>query len=451
MRIKYFALLLEFTLFVLCLGCSDISKQTNVGKTFEGDSVITLNWIGHWQNREGKEQMVKDVAREFEFNNQGCRVNMKFPAEIAKSTSYRSYLAKLYVEMIETGNVQWDIIFLDHYLYDDVSRQLNDPFWGSKYLVDFEKLDWFKERHKAFIYEEPLYRNGTGGTLIGPFTEGYYSGLWYDRKNAEKIGIDVKLSEMSFEDFKGYLKKGYEYNQKNAKKVVLLGSGGDLDDPVTIFNAIVVSHLSRIDTNAVVENLAAVRKGLEAMEELAEYKPLEKYGMKADQELLLRGNGLFLVLSTWLYNKWAKLDSAKIHDLAIAELPVLGKDGPAYQGTYQSVFAVFNKAPHKELALQLLKYMSSQDVGEKWLSTTKNPTGLKTQLNATELMQDEIDVFNYKIDKKFGKNFYNCSLFHLLFGVQNKAARISIIDLLDGRITADEAYNMVVKQLKVRK
>ena len=42
----------------------------------------TVNWMGHWLAEAEREQLVREVASEFEFENPGIEVNLQFHQEI---------------------------------------------------------------------------------------------------------------------------------------------------------------------------------------------------------------------------------------------------------------------------------------------------------------------------------------------------------------------------------
>ncbi len=47
--------------------------------------------------------------------------------------------------MIKTGNIEWDIVWLDDFIYLRAAEELGDPQWGKKYLVNFKDVPGFKE------------------------------------------------------------------------------------------------------------------------------------------------------------------------------------------------------------------------------------------------------------------------------------------------------------------
>jgi ABC-type glycerol-3-phosphate transport system substrate-binding protein len=59
------------------------------------------------------------------------------------------------------------------------------------------------------------------GMIPGPYLEGQYWALWFNKKVAEKVGIEIKQFGMTFDDFAGYLKAIYQYNQSNPDDYVI--------------------------------------------------------------------------------------------------------------------------------------------------------------------------------------------------------------------------------------
>ena len=91
--------------------------------------------------------------------------------------------------------------------------------------------------------------------------------------------------------------------------------------------------------------------------------------------------------------------------------------------------------------------MCSEDIGERWISSTKNPTALKVRMNTSELSHDEISNFNQAIEKKYGDNIRNFDIVRILFGPKAKLS-FNPSKVLKGEISADEYYNQIIKQLR---
>ncbi|NJO68463.1 MAG: hypothetical protein HC830_03585 [Bacteroidetes bacterium] len=67
---------------VLLSSCSDNNSRKEIsGKPIKLTEPVRVNWVGHWQNEGYKEQLLFDMARRFEFENQDIVLNLKFPAE----------------------------------------------------------------------------------------------------------------------------------------------------------------------------------------------------------------------------------------------------------------------------------------------------------------------------------------------------------------------------------
>lgn len=406
--------------------------------------------MGHWKARLGKEQMVYNVTREFELLNQDIKVNMQFPQEIYKSDNYSPRLADSAVKMIQTNNYTWDILFLDPSNYDNIANKLKDREWGKKYLVNFEEFDWFKAAHKPFVFEDPQYREATAGIMVGPLIEGIYSALWYNQKVTERIGITIKPENMTFEDFKGYLKAAFEYNQNATQKITLINT--EMQNNIKLlFANLVISEIGDADLESIDRNTAykAFFKALKAFEELSVYKPLEKIHSQASKDItLLDEKNLFTVIQTYSYNRWAKIDMEKTRNLVPVELPVMEQPVKYYPGSYQAVWCVFKNSPNRDNAIKAMKYLCTNDISQQWLALTKNPTALKSRINTSDLTQDKIDRFITEVDRKYGRNVKNVNINAVIFGKENAGIYLNPDAVLKGEITAEEFYRNIMKNVR---
>jgi hypothetical protein len=147
------------------------------------------------------------------------------------------------------------------------------------------------------------------------------------------------------------------------------------------------------------------------------------------------------------YNQWEAVDKIKAQNMLPAEPPIFEKPVMFFHGSYQSVWAVLKNAPHAKEAVKFMQFMCSNDIAEKWISSTKNPTGLNVRIDASELGQDEIGKFTRKIDKQYRKNINNYDIAKVLFGPKC-TLKIDATPVVGGTITADEYYGEIVKQIK---
>ena len=135
-------------LLVLLIGCADNDEPTVQKRDdFKGTSKQTekrLNWMGHWLGDHDRETLAREIAQDFELLNPDININLKFPSQIMGLRS-REKTGRFITHTIKTGNIEWDIVWLDDFIYLRAAEELGDPQWGKKYLVNFEDVPGFKE------------------------------------------------------------------------------------------------------------------------------------------------------------------------------------------------------------------------------------------------------------------------------------------------------------------
>ncbi len=409
----------------------------------------SVNWIGSWKNRKSKKDLVNSVVREYEVNNQGVVVNVKYDEDFASENIKKSKaIQDTIVSMIRKKEYPWDIIPLTKGAYRTIAEVLEDPEWGKKYLVNFENYDWFRENHINKVYKVEDYKNAYGGIFAGPLIEGRSYALWYNAETAKKIGISIKQTEMTFDDLIAYCKATLEYNKTATKPISFLPSR-KLNSQVTdMFDILVLSELGSLNNQLPPHKDAcqAIYKGLKLLEEISKYQPVHPdVKMKKDFVDILDGNVLFEQKPSSWYNQCESVDEQKATNLIPTEMPVINSRVEYYHGDFQSVWAVFKDAPNKDEAIELMKFFTTNDVAERWLSSTYNPTGLKVKLRASDFGQNDIEKYNDYIEKKYGDNITSFNLGTLLFG---KEIKVEPMKVLLGEITADDYYKRVEKQFK---
>ncbi len=154
--------ILSVLLLLLTSGCINeeqpiIEKRTDVNVAPCPGQDKRLNWMGHWLSDHDRETLVREVAQDFELMNPDIDVNIKYPHQIMGVRS-REEVGKYIARMITTGDMEWDIVWIDDVIYQCTAEELGDPGWGEKYLVNFENVDGFKETQKSFIIDDPVYR-----------------------------------------------------------------------------------------------------------------------------------------------------------------------------------------------------------------------------------------------------------------------------------------------------
>ena len=441
-----------YFILIVILGCaSKVDKIKDQKLVKASINQTQINWIGNWGNRRSKRKLVEQTAREFEILNQGINVNIKYQEEFCNNCKdARVPMQDTIINMIRSGNFNWDIITLTQKYYLEIGNVLNDPEWGKKYLVNFGDFNWFRESHNPIVFDVKQYIEDMGGIFAGPLIEGRYFCLWYNNRIAKKIGLNIKSAGMTFDDLLGYIKQTYEYNQKTSDKIQIFAGKAILNPTSEIFNNLFLSALSSNDNRNVEfsKGMESLKRTLKAMEKLALFNPADATIIySADKDPMLDGKALFCSYASSVINQWEADNYAESQNMLPAEFPIFEKLPMYYHGSYQSVWAVFKNATHREQAVNLMRYFCSNDVAEKWIGNTRNPTAIKVRLNASDIALDDITKFNVSIEKKYGTNIRNYDISQILFGAQTKI-KLDATDVVNGNITADEYYNKIVKQVK---
>jgi hypothetical protein len=418
----------------------------------------TVNWMGHWYKADKRYDLVLEIEREFSFLNQDTKVNLQFPEQIF-NTNNKAVVAHHIAEMIKRKQFDWDIVWLDNIIYQFVAEELRDTFWGQKYLVNFEDVPGFVRSQKRFISEDPAYRNQTGGILVGPFIEGYYYALYYNRVLAEKMGIQVKPFEMTFDDLLSYVKAASRYNENAKDKIPIFFDAYDMPSMEVLFQNLAKSWIGDY-TAATAEQrspqkLEAMLKGFQAFEELGKYRPLiSSYATNAwflTRDVPLNDKALFYISGTWMYSRWRDIDIAKSLKMIPTELPVF-KPVDYCLGGFIPTWAVMKDSPHREAAIRLVMSMSTAQVAERWVEYTKTPTGLAGHVSKATIGSDVYEAYQRTMSEKCGSRVqYSFNAAYLL-GKENTLLQKDIVDalwkLLEGKITADQAQQSILAKLK---
>ena len=458
-RIVIFSILL----LILSSGCINeekptIEKRTDVNATSSLGPDKEVNWMGHWISEYGRETLVQEVAQDFELINPDIDVNLKYPPQIM---GYRSpeETGKFIADMIKTGNIDWDVVWLNHFIYQYTAEQLDDPNWGEKHLVNFEDVEGFKQTQKSFIIDDPIYREQTGGILVGPYVEGYYMAIYYNKDVAEKMGIEIKQYDMTFEDLLGYVKAVDEYNNKHNTNIAAFYESANWITMKILFQNLFKSELENF-SNAKEEagsdeKNRAVLKTFQAFEQLGKYNPLiDSYKdniFYQSRHLVLNDECLFFVNGIWMYGHWRGIDEEKTKKMIPCELPVF-QETDYYLGGYIPTWAVMKDAPNREEGIRLLMFWSTPLVAEKWVRYAKAPTGLVGHLSTSDQADDVFEQFQAAITDRYGGNVHYSANSGYIFGEENRLLQDDlnekIIRLLDGEITAEQAYEEIIGRVE---
>lgn len=441
-------------------GCSSnsvkIEKRADVETSAAPQEQVTVNWLARWKNEHLREDFVVESAKEFEVTNPGIKVNYKFFQDAGMNSD--PDIAKKIVEMINTGNYEWDVVIANTGTYGDVAEMLNDPCWGKKYLVDFKEVPGFVETQKDFIMTD--YLDEYCGALVGPYIEGFFIMVWYNKELADKIEIDIKQHGMTWDDFVGYVKALDEYNKAHGTNIAALYES----NPDWRVNEYMFAHLFKSavgdldrvkDEKLTDEKKAALLKTFKAMEELSQYKPLlpghDTRAWYDTRSMSFDGTVLFTVNGAWMYNHWMDIDETLTYNMMPAELPVF-QPVDFYMGSFIPQYAVMKGSPHEEEAIKLLQFLSRPQTAEKWVRYTKAPTGIIGHLSTSDIGDDQFEQFQAEVNNRFNGGYHFSDNAGYMLGEENILLDSKVdelmIDVLDGEITGQEAYDRIMAEIK---
>jgi len=440
-----------------------LKRETSLNQK-ASQSQKTLRVLGHSKGRGGFGIFYKNHLKEFRFRHPNLEIIYKDGKELDLGANFdKARLARYYADMIRSGDYEWDVIWMDEPIYGRVADFLNDFEWGQKHLVDFLKIEKFKDTQKAVIVNDPIYRKGTGGIIVGPYIEGYVGVAWYNQNLADRIGLNIKNYGMTFDDLLEYAQRVFAYNQKHEQKIALL-SDADTNKRVTLeymFQNLIKSEIGDFDEarrEKISENkLAALLKTLQALEKLAQYDPLlqKRQGMSMFDAMwaVMEDKALFHIFGPWDFEFWIKkYGEQKTMKMAPAEMPVF-KAVDFYLGGYLTSVAALKNSPNKDLAIELLMSFTTAQSVENYVRLVKAPTGTRGNLATfRDLGTDKIAKFYIEIDQKYQGRIHKAFNPGYLLGAKNKHLGIALDKrihyVLEGKITAAQAYEEILTMLK---
>lgn len=432
---------------IMVFGCREGNETVLSGKQVEDiPQTATINLVGHWLNEGKREHFVRNLARVYEFENQHINVNLEFPENLYYDNLDRGSNEKYTARVYREGLTDWDVLRINGE-YNEVYEILGNPDWAKELLVDFSEMEEFREGTRPELLTEEA-QDFWNGMIPGPYLEGQYWALWYNKEVAAKIGIDIKQFGMTFDDFAGYLKAVYQYNQKNPEdNVIPVYESFVWETTMLLAYNLYASLLDDADefrTPKITEHrLEAWHKTLSAMESIAKYKPVDPSWLETrwedSHEMMLNGECLFYVNGSWMYNIWEGIDQEKIFDIIPAELPAF-EENKIYPHDYSITWGVAKNVPNREEAVNFLLAMNTPDVAEMWVRYTKCPTGIKGNLSSASFGGDPFEEFSRYVQENYSINkyrYYDSSAWVL--NDQHAATPVYFREVLDGTMTADEA------------
>lgn len=445
--------------FLILYSCSRHSDEKDNGAVVANDGVqqakTELNFVGHWLYQAKREDMVRELANEFEFLNQDCKVNLKFPEEVYYSRDVDNSEEVFVSEQLLSEKPSFDILRINDQ-YSSIAFYMKDPDWAKKYLVDFSEYPEFINNTKPELVNDEAKAKWKG-IIPGPYLEGYNYSIWYNRNLAKEMGIEVKQFGMTYDDLLGYIKAIDAYNKSHNTNIIPIQECSDWTTIHLIALRLIISEIGNLDEcmrdSYSESKLKAYHKALQALEELSKYnaysKSWKQHTFLETLDYPLTHKSFFYVNASWMYNYWQKIDNGELKDMVPAELPTF-QPSDVYFGGYSIMWAVPKNAPNKELAVKFLLAMSQPDVAEKWTRYTKCPTGLKGTITNVSFGVDHFEQFTSTINEKYGSNklSFNYLDNYVVLGTRMRTVNMRAIDVATGIMTADEAIADIRRQLR---
>jgi ABC-type glycerol-3-phosphate transport system substrate-binding protein len=408
-----------------------------------------IKWLAQWYGEGKKETLIREIARDFAFINQDYNVVIEFPHEMLKISSHApSYLGTIdtIVKMVNSNTWPYDLMLCDSYIYQQISKRVNDSTWGNKYLVDFKDEKWFIDAHKQGLLNTSDINTLYHGFAPGAFIEGIWNLLYVSSEVEKKLGIKVKDYDMSIDDFIDYAKVVFNYNQSHHDKITFFSMQWG-EGPMNLLNQLVMSEIENEKPGTVTDSYQILSKAYQKLENLAQYKPIEQYTTFNGERDLKQDKVLFEFSFTWIMLLWQANNPQGTKMMRPCELPSMtGKKASTYPGKYNAVFVVPKNAKNKDLAIKLMKFISTNDIAVKWEKYSKCPTGLKSGANFNEFGSDAFSSFSQHINKKYNNKLQAVNLAKKLFNT-DKSIKFNISQLLKGEINAQDAVTEIKKQV----
>jgi len=431
--------------------CSDSQKDEQNIKNRSNETKrpeqTQIKMVGQWLGQADRENFIREFVREYNFLHQDQKVTMDFPEDFVGNDRGGQKLDQWTAKQLKSQHSEYDLLMINN-VFTIIPEEQD---WPREYLIDFSEIDGFRENTVDGLVEK--YKERWSGIIPGPLIEGYNYALWYNLNVAQKLGIEIKQTGMTFEDFKSYLKAVHQYNQSatEEKKIYGILEAGDWSTLIDLFNQL---FLSNLESNEHYHNeyiseqkLEAWHKTLRQLEQLAPYNPLpqdwKSYVWNDIFPEMLNDRYLFFSNATWMYNFWQAVDKEKLRKMMPAEYPVT-KPVDYYIGGYQIMWVVPKNAKHPEAAIDFLMAMNQPKVADKWVRYAKSPTGIKAELASSSMGGDQFENFINTIEEKYGENKITLSgNSQYIFDHERRFSNNYGHEVMSGKMTADEAIKTI--------
>jgi len=259
------------------------------------------------------------------------------------------------------------------------------------------------------VLNDPTFTQPYDGITLGPFIEGWYHVIYYNKALADKIGLNIRASEMTSDDFLSYLQKIDQYNKTHQTKIAAIYDACDWVTLQILWKQLVKSEFGFTKGMEFPDSLTEQKKQvfykvLKYFEKMSEYNPLipsaKENQWNNTQDLVLNDQAIFYFNGTWMYNIWEQIDSIKVNKMIPCELPVF-QTVKFYPGMFQSNYTVLKNSSRKQAAIKFMMFLATKDIAEDWVQLSKSPTGINRHFSNSTIGQDVYEQFVTKIGKKY--------------------------------------------------
>ncbi|MFA9389649.1 MAG: hypothetical protein ACERKD_07570 [Prolixibacteraceae bacterium] len=413
--------------------------------------VKTLKVLPQWEGQGAKEELFKAYVREFEFLNQDINIELvNWDNENYNNIGNNG--KNIIYENIKINKPIIDVVLMGRH-YEEVAKLTGDPSWQFKYMVNFADNDYFIKNTRLQILKNTTNLE-YGSHFPGPFIEGQYYTLWCNTNLADKIGMEIKKTEMTADDFMSYIKAVNDYNQRNP---------GDVIIAMNQYNNWNWSYIwsFHLFLSALQNNKLGLTKGFHPDKYYAWIKTmhyLEELGAnniyarndeclrysEKNSYFIEQENSLFMAQGSWMFNVWEGIYGDKASHFVPVEFPVF-QPMNTYPCDYEPVWGVFNHSENKEEGIRFLNGFFKSSFAEDWTKITKTPTGIKTPMSELFLGQHPVEFFSEYIMNRYSEQFYKIGYTQFENDVMGffTDSLLLVQPILDGKVNAAEAQKWI--------
>lgn len=363
--------------------------------------------------------------------------------------------AQMISQMIQTGIIFRDIVRIDTGIYQAVSKILNDPDWGRKYLHDFLQEPNFIRLYRPKLVEWTQNRGRIGGIWPGPYLETKYACIWYNARLGEKIGFKPSSMQLSTDELLSAAQKLQAYNQTSAQKIGLFSMTKVGRSTYRLLRRLYTSALADPQGNLPPMNQAPRESSL--YETLQYFEKLSAFNVhfksntyREDIDLFMNNEVLFYPSYTQDYFTLLEANGPTwMKEILLLESPHLKPTHFAF-GEFEHSWAVMKNSPNRDLAVAFLKSIPKAQAQAESLEGSMLQSGLRGSFFSTENEGGPYEKYLRYMITKYQDNMYESFVESKRYWPQKKqpyhmpTIQPLLYDILLHGRTADQTYTTIM-------